>query len=612
MMSKGALIEGNKLVNNVGLCGIHSNDDPNIMYDGVVVATKTGTASLTVKAARWGLTTGVVEIVAGGANASAGTATFRYSLDNGATWSATLPVPALSMVDHDNNADTAPVSRSQYVSGGDAGTFTWVDGSFVAGDRWTFTGSARGLGSNEGLRIAHNYVKDCIIPGNGSTGIAADYCRSPLFEGNTVINARCHLNIINGGQAIDAGFAPRIIGNHCEGTSAWSNPAFAPAYISVDNETVGAVIANNVLGATTEALNVAINCRGPGAIVANNNVLEDAGGQLLSGHSSNSSAGQVITGNVFRKTALAPTGSVVGIYGDGVVFTNNTLEHGGAGYNGVRLAGNNCVVSGNRIMGLKTGGVTNAGGHNIHIPTGFTGCVVTGNNFSGSLTSGGVQNSDGAAHVVDRNVVDGVLTASAITVPDASESTPGLVSTGTQTFGGNKIIANNLTVVGSFSTQPPRANSYGSLVTAVGFGGLRNGETKLQLFHDALTANALTQDIQLCTIKAWMRIRYAYLHVIEAFTGPPGTLTVQIGTSSGGNNILLAQSVLTTGQFGAEAHLGADMVRTALVQGAFVPSMSATTTLWARVTASSNLGNGTVTNLTDGSCYFIFGMEAVG
>lgn len=91
------------------------------------VATKTGTATLgTPAGGSLDAVDGIVTIVAAGATLVAGTATFKYSLDGGRTYSPEIALPVSGVYAIPNSGLTL--------------TWTYTSGTaFVAGDSWTFT-----------------------------------------------------------------------------------------------------------------------------------------------------------------------------------------------------------------------------------------------------------------------------------------------------------------------------------------------------------------------------------------------------------------------------------------------------------------------------------------
>lgn len=126
---------------------------------------------------------------------------------------------------------------------------------------------------------------------------------------------------------------------------------------------------------------------------------------------------------------------------------------------------------------------------------------------------------------------------------------------------------------------------------------------------ESFTAAALTQTLSLVTLPKGARLQAAYFYVHDAFAKGGAALTWKLGTTSGGNEILLAADVKTNALvlFGQDtSHLGATMTGTTYSQGGYVGDYFATTTLYLTMTSGSgNLGNGSVTNLTAGKGFII-------
>jgi hypothetical protein len=96
---------------------------------GAVTPTKTGTATLAITGAAYDAYDLVLEIVKGAATLVAGTATFRYSLDGGQSFSAEIAVPVSGIY-------AIPESNVTL-------TWTYTTGTaFVAGDKWSATATA--------------------------------------------------------------------------------------------------------------------------------------------------------------------------------------------------------------------------------------------------------------------------------------------------------------------------------------------------------------------------------------------------------------------------------------------------------------------------------------
>jgi hypothetical protein len=96
---------------------------------GTPTASKTGTATLAIAGAAYDAYEIVLQIIQGGATLAAGTATFKYSLDGGNTYSAELAVPTSGVYAIPNSNVTL--------------TWTYSTGTaFVAADSWTATCTA--------------------------------------------------------------------------------------------------------------------------------------------------------------------------------------------------------------------------------------------------------------------------------------------------------------------------------------------------------------------------------------------------------------------------------------------------------------------------------------
>ena len=95
---------------------------------GSVTRSGTGTSVLVVSGAALDDFQGLVDYTAAGTNLAGATAQFRYSLDGGDNWSSSIAVPA----------------GGTYVIPNTGHTLTWTDGTFVLGDRDSWTSTAPG------------------------------------------------------------------------------------------------------------------------------------------------------------------------------------------------------------------------------------------------------------------------------------------------------------------------------------------------------------------------------------------------------------------------------------------------------------------------------------
>jgi hypothetical protein len=114
---------------------------------GSMTATKTGTATLAITGGTLDAYRLRIEIIQGGATLTAGTATFRYSLDGGATYSGELAVPTSGV----------------YVIPGTGMTITWTYTSgtaFVAADNWVGTGTGPTFSLSDAMLAADALLAD--------------------------------------------------------------------------------------------------------------------------------------------------------------------------------------------------------------------------------------------------------------------------------------------------------------------------------------------------------------------------------------------------------------------------------------------------------------------
>lgn len=133
---------------------------------GAVTPTKTGTATLAVTGAALDAYDVRVVVLQGGPTLVAGTATFRYSLDGGRTWSPEIAVPTSGV----------------YAIPGTGLTLTWtyVSGTaFVATDVWAFTSTAPSYTLSEALTalaalFADTTVDVFLVHFAGAAASAAD------------------------------------------------------------------------------------------------------------------------------------------------------------------------------------------------------------------------------------------------------------------------------------------------------------------------------------------------------------------------------------------------------------------------------------------------------
>jgi hypothetical protein len=151
----------------------------------------------------------------------------------------------------------------------------------------------------------------------------------------------------------------------------------------------------------------------------------------------------------------------------------------------------------------------------------------------------------------------------------------------------------------------------GVTVQNVGESG-RRGYTRWVVDKSAFTANATTQIIDLGDFNSKFKITSAYIEAISGagalFAGITGPVSLRLGTTSGGNELLLDKD-FETGPLPiiagtADADLGSGLARATKVQDGYIPNFTNinNTSIYLKATsASGNLGNGSVTSLTAGS-----------
>lgn len=124
----------------------------------------------------------------------------------------------------------------------------------------------------------------------------------------------------------------------------------------------------------------------------------------------------------------------------------------------------------------------------------------------------------------------------------------------------------------------------------------------------AVQIGALTNDITIATVPARTRIVSAVLDVTTPFTGSAGTVTAKLGTSTGGDELVLAGDVKTgTAQFGTtDAQLGAGLARATAVNGGLWSWAGGT--LKVRFTS----GSGNLSTVTAGSLSVYIGVQRLG
>lgn len=137
-------------------------------------------------------------------------------------------------------------------------------------------------------------------------------------------------------------------------------------------------------------------------------------------------------------------------------------------------------------------------------------------------------------------------------------------------------------------------------------GGAANCATQAAGFKAA----ALTADCTIAVLPAGMKLVGVYADVTVGFTCSAtcsGTKVFTMGISAGGTEVFAAGlSVAAAARFGLlDADLGSAMTRAAQIQGGYLPSWTAGTTLTARFTSGTgNWGDASATFVNAGSIKF--------
>jgi hypothetical protein len=152
----------------------------------------------------------------------------------------------------------------------------------------------------------------------------------------------------------------------------------------------------------------------------------------------------------------------------------------------------------------------------------------------------------------------------------------------------------------------------GTGISVVNEGQLQRQVYKVTIDRTAFVCAALTCDVTIATLPAKTSVLSVYGHIETVFactaTCTSSTLSMLLGSTAGGAQYLASfDADLSTSVFGdADAELGTTMTRAAAIQGGnAVPNFSSTTPVNLRLTSGTgNIGNGSATNLSQGSVTF--------
>lgn len=167
------------------------------------------------------------------------------------------------------------------------------------------------------------------------------------------------------------------------------------------------------------------------------------------------------------------------------------------------------------------------------------------------------------------------------------------------------------------------ANSNASVTSGTGT-GITPGTTNDMRFNlysttvdrTAFVAAATTADVTLLTLPVRTRLLQIHANLTQTFacgaTCTTSTLSMTCGTSTGGNQLLVSFDLDAATQVvgDTDAELGTSINRANAVQGAMPPNFSSTTPISCRlISGTGNIGNGSTTNLSQGSVTFYITTE---
>lgn len=149
-------------------------------------------------------------------------------------------------------------------------------------------------------------------------------------------------------------------------------------------------------------------------------------------------------------------------------------------------------------------------------------------------------------------------------------------------------------------------------LTVDSVGVLQRQVYKVTIDRTAFVSAATTSDVTIGTLPAKTAVVSVYAQVTQTFactaTCTSSTLSMMLGKGAGGAEYLasgLDIDAATTVFGDADAEMGTLMTRAAAIQGGTMNSFSATQAVVMRLTSGTgNIGNGSATNLSQGSVTF--------
>lgn len=166
---------------------------------------------------------------------------------------------------------------------------------------------------------------------------------------------------------------------------------------------------------------------------------------------------------------------------------------------------------------------------------------------------------------------------------------------GTQDCGGTATTwRNGYFGTGVFIGGPTITAGSGTGLTVNDTGSVRRLCYKVTTTFAAFSAAATTGDKTICTLPAKTRVLSAYADTTTKYIGGAvSAATLRLGISAGGVEVIASHDVFTAAVTKGllDADMGTSMTRAAAIQGGYMPSFTATTTLVARITTTSAFTN---------------------
>ena len=159
-----------------------------------------------------------------------------------------------------------------------------------------------------------------------------------------------------------------------------------------------------------------------------------------------------------------------------------------------------------------------------------------------------------------------------------------------------------------FGLVPVVTPGSGTGVTLVNTGTIPGEPYIITIGSTQFVTAGITHDVTIGTLPVKTRLTAIYADLTQTFACATvctsSTLQLSVGTAAGGQQYLVLwdADAATTQRGVLDAELGTSINRANAIQGAHLPSWSATQAVSMRLTSvTGNLGNGTVTNLSQGS-----------